>query len=1037
MVNFGDPSTWEMNVDQFIDSGLPKEKPQELLDLQEQNRKGRLLDSLNKIGGGLEDSSLDFIRRENFAEKGVAKIRPRGLDSTRSKTGLDRMSDLLLKAYAEDDILHLANMPKRDTMNLSYFLAREDNIKYLSKKSGLKTEDIFDLLDDREAYLELEKRNISQTAGAETRLKPQREFYRKAEDWITKNAKRYDDPEKFKKAFKRTFPKNNLLLDAINSNKESLNVQFSDSFKSEMFGTGEGLTLGGRSKKQVEVTSKIKDLSIPRRSVDAVFKTAIYNLNPTVRNKLLNEFKNIVPKNKPSNKDLYNIKQSIRNNKLFKKFGVEKSIKGPIARLLYKDLGDNLSKQISALRQPRLQTTSLLRVFRDLVDPKYKNQFTEALSAIESANKKDIPEAKAKLNIAENINFDHKIPKSFIDAGYADEINYIKLNPTLESFNQGAKLNEFDRPMLAKARKYEAASKQEKPKILKEMQDIQSNFNERHANYLSNVTIKDVKGKPYFESTDLPLTKETNVKKLIEENIKFKPGMQSEGRLVETIGIKPTDTKSTILSKIKKAPIPNKTKAILLPIVIGATAITGADLMTGSVEAAEGAEETKKVLPSYGEAAGLTTAAAIGSKATKADPLKGLRRFGKEGAKNLLKGIFKVAGAPTAAAGFGAYELGQGNIKSAGASLLAPELVGSLAPAGKGVLSRAGSILMNPFGKAARAFTPVGLATIAGGAAYDVYKETKRRQELTDEERLQEDIEAQEKDDEMMVGAAEGGRIGFSNGSDATTLAIEKSLKAFERYFKLGGKLSYKDFIASGNEGVSKFFNSGGRVGFADGPDDPNNPGRRKFMKLAAGLASLPILGKFFKVAEKAAPLVQQIKNSSTAMPDWFPNFVDKFIGRSIGKKIDADFMEYTNPDLPNIKLSKSDDGKILIEGRNEFSESYNINYEPPGYEVLDYKTGKSVKTKGEFEAVEGRHVALGPEDYDTDPFYAEDLDELFTSDVAEMEKYATGNVSKTVKDAFGKETGLKKGKYDVDMAQGQAENRADILRDEGLDEID
>ena len=47
---------------------LPQPKPQELLDIQEQNRKGRLLDSLNKIGGGLEDSSLDFIRRENFNE---------------------------------------------------------------------------------------------------------------------------------------------------------------------------------------------------------------------------------------------------------------------------------------------------------------------------------------------------------------------------------------------------------------------------------------------------------------------------------------------------------------------------------------------------------------------------------------------------------------------------------------------------------------------------------------------------------------------------------------------------------------------------------------------------------------------------------------------------------------------------------------------------------------------------------------------------------------------------------------------------------
>ena len=70
MADFGDPSTWEMNVDQFIDSGLPKEKPQELLDLQEQNRKQRLLQSLQRIGGGLEDSSIDFINRENF-DKGT------------------------------------------------------------------------------------------------------------------------------------------------------------------------------------------------------------------------------------------------------------------------------------------------------------------------------------------------------------------------------------------------------------------------------------------------------------------------------------------------------------------------------------------------------------------------------------------------------------------------------------------------------------------------------------------------------------------------------------------------------------------------------------------------------------------------------------------------------------------------------------------------------------------------------------------------------------------------------------------------------
>ena len=46
---------------------IPQPKPQELLDIQEDNRKGRLLESLNKIGGRLEDTSLDFINRNEMA----------------------------------------------------------------------------------------------------------------------------------------------------------------------------------------------------------------------------------------------------------------------------------------------------------------------------------------------------------------------------------------------------------------------------------------------------------------------------------------------------------------------------------------------------------------------------------------------------------------------------------------------------------------------------------------------------------------------------------------------------------------------------------------------------------------------------------------------------------------------------------------------------------------------------------------------------------------------------------------------------------
>ena len=67
MAEFGTPETWNMKVGDFIETELPKEKPQALLDLQEQNRKQRLLDTLQKIGPGLMDESLDFIEREEKA----------------------------------------------------------------------------------------------------------------------------------------------------------------------------------------------------------------------------------------------------------------------------------------------------------------------------------------------------------------------------------------------------------------------------------------------------------------------------------------------------------------------------------------------------------------------------------------------------------------------------------------------------------------------------------------------------------------------------------------------------------------------------------------------------------------------------------------------------------------------------------------------------------------------------------------------------------------------------------------------------------
>ena len=68
MAEFGTPETWNMKVGDFIETQLPQEKPQALLDLQEQNRKQRLLNTLQKIGPGLMDESLDFIRRKELKD---------------------------------------------------------------------------------------------------------------------------------------------------------------------------------------------------------------------------------------------------------------------------------------------------------------------------------------------------------------------------------------------------------------------------------------------------------------------------------------------------------------------------------------------------------------------------------------------------------------------------------------------------------------------------------------------------------------------------------------------------------------------------------------------------------------------------------------------------------------------------------------------------------------------------------------------------------------------------------------------------------
>ena len=195
----------------------------------------------------------------------------------------------------------------------------------------------------------------------------------------------------------------------------------------------------------------------------------------------------------------------------------------------------------------------------------------------------------------------------------------------------------------------------------------------------------------------------------------------------------------------------------------------------------------------------------------------------------------------------------------------------------------------------------------------------------------------------------------------------------------------------------------------------PPNPGRRNFMKLMAGLASIPVLGKFFKPAAKVAKVVP-LQNTTTTMPTWFPKFVDKVVNKGVGTKIDADLMEYQVKELPGIKVTKHDDGRVFVEGKNDYSKSYEIDYTPPGYEVVDEKTGKAVKTKGDFMAQEEVPVNVDPDgNADFDGEILESVDNILSSDARVMEEFATG---KKIKE-------MKRGEFEV----GRAESMVDAAR--------
>ena len=118
----------------------------------------------------------------------------------------------------------------------------------------------------------------------------------------------------------------------------------------------------------------------------------------------------------------------------------------------------------------------------------------------------------------------------------------------------------------------------------------------------------------------------------------------------------------------------------------------------------------------------------------------------------------------------------------------------------------------------------------------------------------------------------------------------------------------------------------GGIIGLANG--GPSDPGRRKFMKILGGLASIPVLGRFIKPVTEVAPVVAE---GVKTVPSYFFKLVDKIkalgddapgltsVEREVGKKYkDYDLVEDLSSGEIVVKKNKQGGAMIgddMVEG--------------------------------------------------------------------------------------------------------------------------
>jgi hypothetical protein len=828
MAEFGTPETWNMKVGDFIESELPKEKPQALLDLQEQNRKQRLLDSLQKIGPGLMDESLDFIRRKELSAGTAVPLAKFGMGAFEGQT-FAKAKKAVQDAFK---LLKSERVQKETDIPLKGTTGSTDDLRYMEKM------------------------------GRETKVRPSVEY--------TGDTKFFNLFNDFKDSF----------------------------FGGQVKGAAENLNLGGATAEanRVRVRKAFKNYEQPlvsgakTRSVIEAPEDFIRLPDAKVKVKAedKNYFKNIeLPEGVKKSEyyttdDLINIlkidpKDRALLSKDLNKFKAKKIKSGDLPKFQLGSTIDILTE--SGLRTPKVAgSDGGIKRFRDeqAIDPKYVDffsTFTQRASKLGKDVDTFLPKAIESRGHAVDLSVSKKYPKLFKDSN-ADKFSSLVYQDPILNEKIFPKIGFGTKPEKEFKILEKLVGKKVTPEIQKQLLDAKNSFETYYQEALASIEDPRIAKQAIIESAKTyaknkpPKKAKEIISKAQKVDLKYLDSyLKNQDKRIQKLNIDIPEVGETFKSENFFADLSNVDPAYVVgkiteinPNVLRMKELSPEELKVYQDNVTDQYQDYLSAfyrnvktpqgqrVYSEGDIQDLMDAfdfgtggqlEGTGEKARQAlrDPVRFEKRknyaegtepfiednfeefldeasappeeglppeavavgslYGQKYAPQIAKGIgqaLKVGASPTVAALYGLSELGEGNIKTAGASLLFPEIIKQA-----GIQSK----ILNPF-NIGRFLTPTGLGILGLGIAKDYYDfardEIDRINKMTPEEREQYNAEQQE---QMGVAAAEGGRIGF-----------------------------------------------------ADGPDDPS---KRKFMKLMGILSLLPYgLGKLIKPAVKVAPVVSE-----------------------------------------------------------------------------------------------------------------------------------------------------------------------------------